>query len=295
MVSFLQDFHYAVRILTKNKSFTIVALLTLTVGIGVNTAIFSVVNAVLLEPLPYADSKKLAIIWTAFPTAGVLRAPASGPELDELQKRSKLFEGIAGIWVGNLAFVGENEPEQIKQGQVTANFFPVLGVHPAMGRDFSPEEEGKSTNPVVLLSDVLWRRRYGTDPQIVGKSIRTARGPIARTESRGEYRSACRPIATSPIATGGAARASRTWATRPTARRSRRSSTRGRARVGRGRGRRRVAGPKRPHTAGGRRGQPIGCPAHADLDRPPANSTPRPATTATMPTIGLKTIVCGFW
>src|SRR5438552_18535808 len=93
MVSFLQDFHYAVRILTKKNSFTIVALLTLTVGIGVNTAIFSVVNAVLLEPLPYADSKKLAIIWTAFPTAGVLRATASGAELDELQKRSKLFEG----------------------------------------------------------------------------------------------------------------------------------------------------------------------------------------------------------
>ena len=173
LVSFLQDLHYGARMLRKKRAFTTFALLSLAVGIGVNTAIFSVLHAVLLEPLPYKEPQQLAIVWSAFRNAGLSRAPASGPELDELRKRSRLFESFGGIWVGSSALIGEGEPEQIKLGQVTANFFSVLGVKAALGRTFLPDEEGNST-PVIVLSDRLWRGRYAADANIVGKSIRTA-------------------------------------------------------------------------------------------------------------------------
>jgi predicted permease len=175
LVSFLQDLRYALRLLRKKRSFTIFAVLSLCVGIGVNTAIFSVLHAVLLEPLPYEAPQQLAIVWSVFPGEGLSRSPASGPELDELRKRSKLFREFGGIWVGSGALIGEGEPEQIKLGQVTGNFFSVLGAKPSLGRTFFPDEEGGRA-PVVILSDGLWRRRYGADPHIVGRSIRTA-GP----------------------------------------------------------------------------------------------------------------------
>ena len=172
LISFFQDLRYALRMLAKKRSFTICALLSLSVGIGVNTAIFSVLHAVLLEPLPYEDPQRLAIVWSVFPGEGLSRSPASGPELDEIRKRSRLFQEFGGIWVGSGALIGEGEPEQIKLGQVTASFFPVLGAKPALGRTFFPDEEGGRA-PVVILSDGLWRRRYAADPHIVGKSIRT--------------------------------------------------------------------------------------------------------------------------
>src|SRR5207248_4647765 len=173
LLSFLQDLQYALRMLRKKRSFTIFALLSLAVGIGVNTAIFSVLHAVLLEPLPYEEPQQLAIVWSVFPGAGLSRAPASGPELDELRKRSRLFESFGGIWVGSGALIGDGEPEQVKLGQVTANFFSVLAVKAALGRTFLPDEEGDST-PVIVLSDGLWRRRYAADPDIGCKQMRTA-------------------------------------------------------------------------------------------------------------------------
>jgi len=173
LISFFQDLRYALRMFRKKRSFTIFALLSLCVGIGVNTAIFSVLHAVLLEPLPYKDPKQLAIVWSVFPGEGLSRSPASGPELDELRKRSRLFQAFGGIWVGSGALIGEGEPEQIKLGQVTGNFFTVLGTRAALGRTFFPDEEGGRA-PVIILSDGLWRRRYATDPHIIGKTIRTA-------------------------------------------------------------------------------------------------------------------------
>jgi predicted permease len=178
LISLLQDLRYGLRMLVKRPSFALFALLSLAVGIGVNTAIFSIVNMVLLEPLPYDRAQQLAIVWTTFPGAGISRAPASGPELDELRKRSRLFKEFSGIWVGSGALTGEGEPEQIKFGQVTANFFSLLGVRASLGRTFLPEEEGGGRSPVILLSDGLWRRRYAADPTIVGKSIRTAGGTL---------------------------------------------------------------------------------------------------------------------
>jgi predicted permease len=176
--SLLQDIRYGARLMMKRPAFTLFALLTLAIGIGTNTAIFSVVNSVLLEPLPYSDSNRLAIVWSVFKSAGLSRAPTSGPALAELRSRSRLFQDFGGIWVGSGALVGEGEPEQIKLGQVTSNFFSVLGVKPALGRLFLPEEEGGRSETVVLLSDGLWRRRFAADPRIVGQRVRMAAGTV---------------------------------------------------------------------------------------------------------------------
>ncbi|HEY7401969.1 MAG TPA: ABC transporter permease, partial [Candidatus Angelobacter sp.] len=175
--SLLQDLRYGSRFLLRRKSFTLFALLTLAIGIGINTAIFSVVNVVLLEPLPYAESNRLAIIWSVFKSAGLSRAPASGHALAEMRTRSRLFQDFGGIWVGSGSLLGEGEPEQIRLGEVTWNFFSVLGARPAMGRLFLPQEEGHGA-ATVILSDGLWRRRYGADPRIVGSTIRTAGGTL---------------------------------------------------------------------------------------------------------------------
>jgi predicted permease len=167
----LRDIQYALRILLKNRSFTIFALITLAVGMGVSTAIFSVINAVLLRPLPYDKPGQLYIIWSAFKSAEVLRAPATGPELVELKTRSRSFEDFAGISVSNGSFTGRGEPEQVKLGLVNSNFFSVLGVAPARGRSFLPEEEGSGTAHSIILGDEFWRRRFGSDPNILGQTV----------------------------------------------------------------------------------------------------------------------------
>ena len=171
--SLLRDFRFATRMMQKNWSFTAIAVLTLALGIGANTAIFSVVNSVLLKPLPYARPMELAMIWSSFQQMGATRAPAAGAQLQELRTRSKLFQDVAGIWAGNATLVGTAEPEQIKLGNVTANFFSVLGVQPALGRIFQPEDEGQGAPiPVIIISHGLWQRRFGGNPNIIGQQIR---------------------------------------------------------------------------------------------------------------------------
>lgn len=167
----LQDIRYGLRIMVKKRSFAVFALITLAVGIGVNTAVFSMVNAVLLRSLPYDRADQICIIWSAFKAAKVMRAPATGPELVELKTRSRTFQDFAAISVNNASLTGKGEPEQIKLGLVSANFFPVLGAAPAQGRSFLPEEEGPGTAHTIILGDGLWRRRFGSDPGIVGQSV----------------------------------------------------------------------------------------------------------------------------
>jgi putative ABC transport system permease protein len=167
--SVLQDLRYAFRGLEKNPGFALVALMTLALGIGVNTGIFSVVYAVLLRPLPYNHPERLALIWSTFQSAGS-RAPTSGVILGEIARRNRVFEDVAAIWMGEGTFTGDLNPEQVKVGFVTPNFLAVLGVHPAMGRLF---ESGElfGGRPVLILSNGLWQRRYGGDPGILGKSV----------------------------------------------------------------------------------------------------------------------------
>src|ERR1700683_180782 len=169
-----QDLLHGLRMLRKSRSFTAVAILTLGVAIGANTAIFSVVNAVLLRPLPYPDAGRLAIIWSGLGDAN--RAPASRFELFESRERTREFDQIAGIWVTNGALPGEGEPEQVKVGVVTNNFLPLLCARPALGRFFAPEDDASHAPFGIMISHGVWVRRFGSDPKVVGHSVRFGQG-----------------------------------------------------------------------------------------------------------------------
>jgi putative ABC transport system permease protein len=172
----LQDIRFALRILTKRPGFTFVAVLTLAFGIGANTAIFTVVHSVLLQQLPFRNADRLAIVWSIYSNEG--RAPASGPELAAIREQSHLFEDLGGIWAQSGALTGEGEPEQVKVGMMTANFFGILGTNPQSGRFFAPGEEGPGSPFVAIISDGLWHRRYGADAHMIGRSVRLNGQPI---------------------------------------------------------------------------------------------------------------------
>jgi putative ABC transport system permease protein len=168
--AFLQDVRYGWRALRRYKSFAWVSLVTLALGIGVNTAIFSVFYGVLLHPLPYDHPERLVRIWAPFRNA---RGPLSGPMFAELERRNRSFASIAGIWVVEpRTFIGDN-PEQLKTVRVTTNFFDVLGVHPAQGRAFSKEDGGSRS---VMLTDGVFRRRFAANPELIGKGLPTQDG-----------------------------------------------------------------------------------------------------------------------
>ncbi len=165
--AFLQDTRYALRGLRRRPSFTAIALITLALGIGVNTAIFSVFYGVLLHPLPYRDPERLAIIWSSFRSAGHARAPASGAILGEIERRSRALAGVAGIWTITRTFTGDI-PEQVKCARVTSNFFDVLGVPAAHGRTFAKGDDG---SPAIMLTDGFFRRRFAGDDRWLGKAL----------------------------------------------------------------------------------------------------------------------------
>jgi putative ABC transport system permease protein len=166
----LQDVRFAFRMLAKRPGFTFVAVLTLALGIGANTAIFTVVHSVLLQQLPFPKADRLAIVWSILGNEG--RAPASGPELVAIREQSHLFEDLGGIWAQSGALTGEGEPEQVKVGMMTANFFGILGTNPQLGRFFVPGEEGPGAPFVAVISDGLWHRRFGADPHMLGRAVR---------------------------------------------------------------------------------------------------------------------------
>jgi putative ABC transport system permease protein len=167
---FAQDLRFGARSLRKSPGFATVAILTLAIGIGANTAIFSVVNAVLLRPLPYPDADRLTIIWSGL--GSVNRAVASTYELFEIRRRAKEFDQIGGIWVTNGTLPGEGDAEQVKVGVVTANFLPILCPRPALGRFFQAQDEAPNAPWAIVLSHGAWARRFGSDPSIVSKSVR---------------------------------------------------------------------------------------------------------------------------
>jgi predicted permease len=169
--TFLHDVRYAWRGLWRRPSFALIAVSTLALGIGVNTAVFSAFYAVLLRPLPYGNPEQLVLIWTSFREAGTARAPVSGTILREIEQRSRSLAGIAGIWAGTGTFTGEN-PEQVRIAQVTTNFFDVLGVRAARGRTFTKDEEAGGGSRMVL-TDGLFRRRFAADRSLIGKSLPT--------------------------------------------------------------------------------------------------------------------------
>jgi putative ABC transport system permease protein len=171
MGTFLQDLRYGFRMLRKKPGFTLVAILALALGIGANTAIFSVTYTVLLSPLPYPNPDKLVWIWETNPSSGIKTEPASLPNYNDWRTQGQSFESMAAFVNASLTLTSEGEPERIPISYVSANFFSVLGVAPALGRNFSAEENEPGKHRVVILGQALWRRRFGANPSIVGQTI----------------------------------------------------------------------------------------------------------------------------
>ncbi|MBO0861126.1 MAG: ABC transporter permease [Chloracidobacterium sp.] len=168
-----QDLRFGSRMLLKNPSFTALALLTLALGIGANAAIFSVVNAVLLRQLPFAEPDQLVSIAETHPE--IPRIEVAAPDFEDWQKQARVFKDMAAWsfkdW-GKLALTEAGEPEQLQGTCVTPNLFPLLGVRPALGRNFLPEENQAGRDRVAIVSYGLWRRRFAADPTLVGRAIR---------------------------------------------------------------------------------------------------------------------------
>src|SRR5215471_6516290 len=167
-----QDLRYGVRMLLRQRAFTIAAVLTLGLGIGANTAVFSVVNAVLLRPLPYSNADRLALIWGSFQKFGMEQMRAKAAEYVDYRDQMRSFETVAAFNTEDFNFTGGGEPARIAGAGVTANLFPMLGMRAAMGRMFSPEENQPGRNNVVVLSHQFWRQRLGGEANAVGRSIR---------------------------------------------------------------------------------------------------------------------------
>ena len=168
----LEDLRYGLRILRSSPGFTAVAVLSLALGIGANTAIFSVVNAVLLRPLPYKDPQRLVTIWEVNQKQGLDWSMPSPANLAAWKQQSKLFEDFAAfqwLWTRNLTNI--EEPERLQGWQVSANFFSLLGVPPVLGRSFLPEEDLPGGPRVVVISHGLWQRRFGSNPRLIGQVI----------------------------------------------------------------------------------------------------------------------------
>jgi putative ABC transport system permease protein len=166
-----QDVRYGLRGLRKSPGFTTVAMLTLALGIGASTAIFSIVNTVLLRPLPYKDSSRLVHVWTTSTMFPEFTLGQSIPNLQDIEARSHSFETLATYETRARNLTGSGEPEQLRTADVSSSFLTLFGVHPVLGRDFRPEDEQRKDGDVVLLSYGLWQRRFGGNRSIVGQVI----------------------------------------------------------------------------------------------------------------------------
>jgi putative ABC transport system permease protein len=167
-----QDLRYGVRVLRKNKGFAAVAAITLALGIGADTAIFSVVNAAILRPLPYPHPQRLAILWGNVKRARVERRGASYPDYIDWRDQTQSFETMAAFTDSKFALTGIDTPERISGEYVSQPYFSLLGIQPALGRTFSPAEDRvPQRDAVVVLSDGAWKHRFGGDPAIVGRTI----------------------------------------------------------------------------------------------------------------------------
>ncbi len=170
METLLQDLRYGLRMLAKSPGFTGVAVLTLTLGIGANTAIFSVVNAVLLNPLPFPQPERLAAIWRTSEKLGDFRGALSYPDFEDLQAQNTVFESVAAYTDNTSTLTGAGEPRHARSATVTSNMFSVLGVHPILGRAFQPGEDAPG-NYVVILSQRLWQSQFGGEQTVIGRSV----------------------------------------------------------------------------------------------------------------------------
>jgi putative ABC transport system permease protein len=163
------DIRYAIRMFLKNPGFSAVAILTLALGIGTNTAIFSVVNAVLLRPLPFRDPGKLCLLFEHFPTIGVINP--SYQNFIDWRDQSTSYEGVAMIHGATFTMTGAGDPQRLAGQMASANFFPLMGVNPIYGHTFFPDEDRPGGPPVALLSYGFWQRQFGGSPDAIGKNL----------------------------------------------------------------------------------------------------------------------------
>ena len=170
----LQDIRYALRMLLKRPSFTVIVVLTLALGIGANTTIFSAIDAVLLNPLPYKDPERLMVVWETNKQLGPemwdRNEAAIGNFLD-WRSRNQVFDQLGALFDTDMNLTGVGEPQRIKSYVVTTNFFQVLGVQPMLGRSFLSEAEMPGSPFTVVISYELWQRQFGSDPNIIDKNL----------------------------------------------------------------------------------------------------------------------------
>ena len=171
MNSLLRDLRYALRALAKNPGFAIAAILSLAIGIGANTSIFSITSALLLRPLPYKDASRLVILWNRSPGLGITQDWFSTAQYFDIKNGHSGFEDVAIAFGTNDNLTGNGDPERIGTIRVSSNLLPMLGYRAAMGRLFLPEEDTAGHNRTALLSYGTWTRRFGSDPHILGRSV----------------------------------------------------------------------------------------------------------------------------
>jgi len=168
---FRQDATYALRMMRKNPGFTGVVVLTLALGIGANTAIFSVINGVLLRPLPYVNGPRIVRLYQKAPLAGIQDAGFSPMEITDFRQRSSTLADVVEYHSMSFTFFGQGDPQRVVTGVVSANFFDVLGVKPFLGRLFLPGEDQRGSEPVLLLTYSYWKNVMGSDPNVIGKTF----------------------------------------------------------------------------------------------------------------------------
>src|SRR6201988_4098626 len=171
MENLLSDTRYAIRNLLRRPAFTLIAVFTLALGIGANTAIFSAINALLLKPLPIPELDRIVAVWDKLPSRGVMHNEVTVANYLDLRNQNQTFEQLALYrwWSPNLT--GVETPERLQGFLVTANLFDALGVKPIMGRNFIEEENQPGKDAVVIITHSIWQRRFGGDPEILNKTL----------------------------------------------------------------------------------------------------------------------------
>src|SRR5690349_2422695 len=169
----IQDLRYGLRTLLKKPSFALVAVTTLALGIGANTAIFSVVNAVLLRPLPFKDQDRVVVAWNrGAEAAGGDRTPLAVTDLLDWRTQSKSFENVSAYQQRYFNYTGGDSPERVRGAGVAADFFETLGVQPLLGRTFHPDEEKPGAVRVAVISEGFWRKYFAGDPGVLDRTIK---------------------------------------------------------------------------------------------------------------------------
>jgi putative ABC transport system permease protein len=167
----LSEIKVALRGLAKSPGFTAIAIVTLALAIGANSAVFSLINALLIRPLPYQQPSRIALIWEQFKTQGLERIPCSPPEFLDLEKDFQSGTGLAAFTYQTFNVGGGDVPERISGATVTPSLFPLLGVEPIKGRTFAREEQGQGHDDMIVISERLWKGRFNSDPTLIGKSL----------------------------------------------------------------------------------------------------------------------------